>query len=171
MCRVINAACALLLVLTACSLGRQPADDDLFGSSVTPMDHDPSFTYVRKVFVDGNWVGSAGTGGSTVASGISLPVKWRPGLTAVVKWERCEPFFPENPVPDEEACKWHEKVVPIHEYDLVGATHLHIMPGDEVVIIPSMMGPNHPNYPGPGYPEKDFFADLEKAQSIKDDNE
>ena len=65
----------LSFLLAACS----PAidDDTLFGSSVTPMDHDPSLTYVNDVFIDGNWVGSAGTGGSTVANGITLPVKFR----------------------------------------------------------------------------------------------
>jgi hypothetical protein len=123
----------------------------MFGSSVTPMDHDPSDTFVRKVYVDGHWVGSAGTGGSIVADGITLPHKWHPGLTAKVGWERCEPYG--------KNCQWQEKIVPIHQYDEVGRTWLHIMSGNEVLIIPSMLAPNHPDYPGPGYPEKNFFAE------------
>ena len=160
---MLNLAPAVLLgvLLSACS----PAidDDTLFGSSVTPMDHDPSLTYVNDVFIDGNWVGSAGTGGSTVASGITLPVKWRPGLTAVVQWERCEPYG--------KNCVKHEKVVPIHPYDEVGRTWLHILPEGEVVIIPAMLAPDHPDYPGPGYPVKDFYRDIERAGLLKDDHE
>jgi hypothetical protein len=74
-----------------------------------------------------------------------------------VKWERCEAFDPKNPVPDEEACKWHELNVPVHEYDRVGRTWVHIVDDEQVLIIPSMLGPGHPDYPGPGMPTKSFI--------------
>lgn len=151
-------ACMTLLllmmvpVLAAC--GEDP--DARFGTGVTPMDHDPSDTFVRNVFVDGVWVGDAGTGGSTVCC-LTLPVRWHEGLQAKVRWERCDRFDRNNPVPDEKACKWHEKMVPIHPYDEVGMAWLHIVSDEEVLIIPSMLGPGHPDYPGPDLPEKDFF--------------
>jgi hypothetical protein len=156
--RATALAALLTLPLSAC-LPREtePDPDGSFGSSVTAMDHDPSDTFVRTVYVDGRWVGSAGTGGSIVLGGIVLPNRWRPGLTAVVKWERCDRFDEKRPVPDEQACRWTEKIVPIHRYDAVGATWLHILPGDHVLIIPSMLGPGHPDYPGPDLPTKDFF--------------
>jgi hypothetical protein len=148
--REITLAMLLALPLSAC-LPSEPAPDPngSFGSSVTAMDHDPSDTFVRTVYVNGRWVGEGGRGGKTVLGGISLPNRWRPGLTAVVKWERCEPYG--------KNCRWTEKVVPIHQYDEVGATWLHILPGDQVLIIPSMLAPGHPNYPGPDLPTKDFF--------------
>ncbi|MGY0611841.1 DUF3304 domain-containing protein [Luteimonas sp. A501] len=144
-----QACLALLLLMMVPALAACGEDPDArFGSSVTPMDHDPSDTFVRNVFVDGAWVGAAGTGGSTVCC-LVLPVHWHQDLQAKVRWERCEPYG--------KNCQWHEKTVSIHPYDRVGATWLHIISGDEVLIIPSMMAPNHPDYPGPGYPEKDFF--------------
>jgi hypothetical protein len=129
-----------------------------FGSSVTPMDHEPSDTFVRPVYVNGSWVGAAGTGGSTVAGALSLPAPWHPGLTVRVKWRRCFRFDKANPVPDSEACKWSEKNVLVHPYDHTGSAHLHILENDDVLIIPSMMFPRHPDYPGPGLPTKNFHT-------------
>ncbi|MDR0183171.1 DUF3304 domain-containing protein [Lysobacter arvi] len=143
------------LLLAAC-LPKEPEPDPngSFGSSVSAMDHDPSDTFVRNVYVNGKWVGEASGGGGIVAGGISLPNRWRPGLTAVVKWERCEPYG--------KNCRWTEKVVPIQKYDEVGHTDLHILEGGQVLIIPTMLDPQHPDYPGPGYPTKDFFRNTGK---------
>jgi hypothetical protein len=156
---------ALLASLVACA-PREPlhGPNDTFASSVTAMDHDPSDTFVPTVYVNGRWVGEASMGGGIVADGISLPYKWRPGLTAVVKWERCDRFDPKHPVPDEQACRWTEKVVPIHQYDDVGGTWLHILSDDQVLIIPSMLGPGHPDYPGPNLPTKDFFSNTSRER-------
>ena len=109
------------------------------------------------------WV-RGGRGGKTVLGGISLPYRWRPGLTAVVRWERCDRFDRNHPVPDEEACRWTEKVVPIQKYGEVGHTDLHLLEGDRVLIIPTMLDPRHPAYPGPGYPTKDFFHMPQKGK-------
>ena len=157
--RLQATACLVLLVLPLTACGpKEPDPNAMFGSSVTAMDYDPSDTFVRNVYIDGVWVGEGGRGGKTVASGISLPNQWHPGLTAVVKWERCDRFYPDHPAPDEKACHWTEKVVPIQKYgDEVGRTWLHLLANDQVLIIPSMLAPNHPDYPGPGYPTKDFF--------------
>ncbi|HEX8588777.1 DUF3304 domain-containing protein [Pseudomonas sp.] len=120
-----------------------------FGSSVTPMDHDMSDTFVRPVYVDGHWVGAAGTGGSTVAGALSLPAPWHPGLTVRVKWRRCEPYG--------KNCRWNEKHVLVHPYDYTARTWLHILENDDVLIIPSGMWPRHDDYPGPKFPQKNFY--------------
>ena len=149
----------VISLLAGCDApGRNEPDDGTFASSVTAMDHDPSDTFVRNVYVDGTWVGEASGGGGIVLGGISLPRRWHPGLTAVVRWERCDRFDRNNPVPDEKACRWTEKVVSIQRYDEVGHTDLHLLENDRVLIIPTMLDPEHPDYPGPGYPTKDFFA-------------
>lgn len=119
-----------------------------FGSSVTPMDHDMSDTFVRPVFVNGSGVGAAGRGGGTSLGALSLPAPWHPGLTVRVKWRRCEPYG--------ENCRWTEKDVLVHPYDHSGGTRLHILENDDVLVIPSMLGTRHPDYPGPGYPIKNF---------------
>lgn len=119
-----------------------------FGSSVIPMDHDMSDTFVRPVFLNGRGVGAAGTGGSTVAGALSLPAPWHPGLSVQVKWRRCQPYG--------KNCQWKERDVLVHPYDHAGGSHLHIMENDDVLIIPSMLTPRHPDYPGPSYPKKNF---------------
>jgi hypothetical protein len=127
-----------------------------FGTTVTPMDYEKSDTFVRPVYVNGGWVGAAGTGGKSVAGALSLPAPWHPGLTVRVKWRRCERFYKHNPIPDSEACHWTEKHVLVHPYDKSGGTNVHILENDDVLIIPTMLDPRHPDYPGPLYPEKDF---------------
>ncbi|UTA55649.1 hypothetical protein L3D22_07570 [Lysobacter soli] len=77
--RLATAGVALLALTLAACAPKQPDPDATFGSSVTAMDHDPSDTFVRNVFVDGTWVGEGGRGGKTVLGGISLPYRWRPG--------------------------------------------------------------------------------------------
>ncbi|WP_138984769.1 hypothetical protein, partial [Xanthomonas oryzae] len=37
--------------------GQSEEDDGMFSSTVDPMDNDPSDTFVRKVYIDGRWVG------------------------------------------------------------------------------------------------------------------
>jgi hypothetical protein len=135
-----------LPVLAGCQ--KPEKEPEFFGTTVTAMDHLPTDTFVRKVYIDGRGVGSAGQGGSMSASGVMLPVKWHPGLTARVKWQRCEPYG--------KNCKWHELDVPVHEYTAVGNTWVHILDDEHVLIIPSMLGPGHPDYPGPDIPEKNF---------------
>jgi hypothetical protein len=119
-----------------------------FGSGVTPMDHERSDTFVRPVYVNGIGVGEAGTGGSTSFGALSLPAPWHPGLTVRVGWRRCEPYG--------KNCHWTEKDVLVHPYDHSGGTQLHILENDDVLIIPSMLAPNHSDYPGPHYPTKNF---------------
>jgi len=135
-----------------------PPEPRYFGTAVSPMDHEISDTFVRPVYVNGGWVGEAGPAGSTVAGALSLPMPWHPGLTVRVKWRRCEAFYKEKPKPDSEACRWIEKDVLVHPYEFSGGTNLHILENDDVLIIPTMLAQNNPDYPGPGYPEKNFYA-------------
>jgi hypothetical protein len=149
----------LVLGLPALAGCKEPEkESEFFGSSVTPMDHLMTDTFVKEVYVDGHWVGSAGTGGSTVAGGIVLPNKWHPGLTARVKWQRCEPYG--------KNCKWHELNVPVHEYGAVLNTWVHIVDDQNVLVIPSYYPPDGPGYPGPGYSKKNFF-DKQQQEAYK----
>ncbi|WP_082060938.1 DUF3304 domain-containing protein [Pseudomonas abietaniphila] len=127
-----------------------PPKPRYFGTAVSPMDHERSDTFVRPVYVNGGGVGAASTGGSTTYGALGLPAIWHPGLTVRVKWRRCQPYG--------KNCRWIEKDVLVHPYDHSGGTNLHILENDDVLIIPTMLAPNNPDYPGPGYPEKNFYA-------------
>ncbi|WP_422506776.1 DUF3304 domain-containing protein [Stenotrophomonas sp. GZD-301] len=128
------------------------------GGSLTSMDYEPTDTFVRPVYVNGGGGDSAGTGGSTVLTAIGLPERWYPGLEVPVKWRRCArgTYYIPGEVQDE-GCRWVEKNVPVHPYTYVGRTWVHIYADDQVLVIPTMMGPNHPDYPSRDFPDKDFY--------------
>lgn len=152
----------LFLAALACALAacKQPVDDvtdNRVGGSLTSMDYEPTDTFVRPVYVNGRGGDSAGTGGSTVLSAISLPQRWHPGLTVHVKWRRCERGLYYDPdEPEDEGCHWVEKDVPVHPYTHVGRTWLHIFADEQVLVIPAMLAPGHPDYPGADSPYKSF---------------
>ena len=157
---VLHAAtlAAVALTMAGCNPPERSSDPNArVGGSLTSMDYEPTDTYVDVVYVNGRGGDSAGTGGSTVLSAISLPQRWHPGLTVRVKWRRCRAFYADRPETEEEACRWIEKDVPVHPYTYVGRTWLHIFADDEVLVIPSMKGPNHPDYPGAEFPYKNFY--------------
>lgn len=125
------------------------------------MDYEPTDTFVRPVYVNGRGGDSAGAGGSTVLSAISLPQRWHPGLTVHVKWRRCARGTYYIPgIPQDEGCRWIEKDVPVHPYTHVGHTWLHIFADDHVLVVPAMLAPNHPEYPGAGFPHKNFNEEI-----------
>ncbi|WP_128097363.1 DUF3304 domain-containing protein [Stenotrophomonas sp. HMWF003] len=153
----IAALAAVVLTLTSCKPPERSSDPNArVGGSLTSMDYEPTDTYVDVVYVNGRGGDIAGTGGSTVLGAISLPQRWHPGLTVRAKWRRCRAFYVDRPETEEEACRWIEKYVPVHPYTYVGRTWLHIFADDEVLVIPSMKGPNHPDYPGAEFPYKNF---------------
>jgi len=157
---VLHAAtlAAVALTMAGCNPPERSSDPNArVGGSLTSMDYEPTDTFVRPVYVNGRGGDSAGTGGSTVLSAISLPQRWHPGLTVHVRWRRCaRGTFYVPGVPQNEGCRWVEKDVPAHPYTYVGRTWLHIFADDEVLVIPSMKGPNHPDYPGAESPYKSF---------------
>jgi len=145
------------LTMAGCTAPERSSDPNArVGGSLTSMDYEPTDTFVRPVYVDGRGGDSAGTGGSTVLSAISLPQRWHPGLTVRAKWRRCRAFYADRPETEEEACRWIEKDVPVHPYTYVGSTWLHIFADDQVLVIPAMLGPGHPDYPGAESPYKSF---------------
>ncbi|NZA28501.1 DUF3304 domain-containing protein [Luteimonas sp. SJ-92] len=154
----------LFPVLAACGNGSAYTDpatgERTFGSSVTLMRHNPTDTLARSGMVESAWGGPAGTGGTAVCC-VSFPVRWRQGLQAKLCRERSEPFDRENPVLGEEACDRHENVLSVHQYEKLGRTWLHISSDSEVLVIPSMVGPGHPEHHGLDFPAKDYFSERE----------
>ncbi|KMM93757.1 DUF3304 domain-containing protein [Pseudomonas lundensis] len=97
----------------------------------------------------------------------SLPVKWHPGLTVVVEWEKDpDPYaygrWPERVFSDawsermkEHKTRYtrHRAVVPVAPYERLGAIDVHFLPCNQVAVSAVAMLPGQPGYPF-NFPQK-----------------
>ena len=122
-----------------------------------------------------NWFSVNGGGGPNISpySGggkqnccVSLPVKWHPGLTVVVEWEKDpDPYASANWPPlgtdgyraayKLHAAKYtrHRAVVPVAPYERLGAIDVHFLPCNQVAVSAVAMLPGQPGYPF-NFPQK-----------------
>ena len=123
-----------------------------------------------------NWFSVNGGGGPNISpySGggkqnccASLPVKWHPGLTVVVEWEKDpDPHaygrWPERMFSDEWRKRMdehethytrHRAVVPVAPYERLGAIDVHFLPCNQVAVSAVAMLPGQPGYPF-NFPQK-----------------
>ena len=139
-----------ILVLAACSSNERTPES--YSANISPYNH--TGDYIHQFYVDGAGGGNSrpyGGGGSFVCC-ISYPAKWRPGLSAQVKWTTSS-GNPRDTGPEAAVEHWHEKTVPIDKYDVLGGTlNVHFLPGSEVRLIISNKGAGAKDYPGPAYP-------------------
>ena len=90
----------------------------------------------------------------------SLPVKWHPGLTVVVEWEKDpDPHAYVNWPPlgtdgyraayKLHAAKYtrHRAVVPVARYERLGVVNVHFLPCNQVAVTAGLMMPRTPKYP------------------------
>ena len=104
-------------------------------------------------------------GGKQVCCG-ALPRHWRPGLRAIVEWEKdpaprdyanwSEPMFSDawNQRAKEHQSRYtrHSATVGIPPYDEhVCALQVHFLPCDQVRVSTTCFGPAHPDYPDKAY--------------------
>ena len=113
------------------------------GVGITGIDHLPEYMSVSQFYVDGYSAFQAGTGASTVCCA-SLPSRWRPNLSAEVRWH----------VTNWRDCDWtlHVRRVPVERYDEPGRLWVHFMADGAVRVISSGPGPGNSAYPGPHDP-------------------
>ncbi|MDR0183168.1 DUF3304 domain-containing protein [Lysobacter arvi] len=151
----------LLSMLVLTSLVRPSHDEPpapavpaaMFGTQIVPMDHERGDTFVRSVRVKDRDLGPAPRGRPARPDhrfeSIYLPYSWRPGLTVVVEWERCN-HLPFGKTDAEPLCRRIEKTVVVEKYDYeVNHAWLHILPDDQARIILDLRAPGEPGYPGP----------------------
>ena len=122
-----------------------------------------------------NWFSVNGGGGPNLAPYgygggqnccASLPVKWHPGLTVVVEWEKDpDPYASANWPPlgtdgyraayKLHAAKYtrHRAVVPVAPYERLGAIDVHFLPCNQVAVSAVAMLPGQPGYPF-NFPQK-----------------
>jgi hypothetical protein len=110
---------------------------------------------VPQFFVDGYYgsnVGREGGGGSDVCC-VSLPRRWRPGLSVEVRWA-VDDFTHEKPA-EVEVGNFDSVVgggtfiaqVPVERYEPAEHLWVHFFPGGKVRVISSMPGSGGPKHP------------------------
>ena len=91
----------------------------------------------------------------------TLPVKWHPGLTVVVEWEKDpNPFdsayWPKPRYSDawrkaarEHEAKYtrHRAVVAVAPYEVLGLINVHFLPCNQVAVSAGATYPGRPDYP------------------------
>jgi hypothetical protein len=124
----------------AVSLSACEVKEEWVGTGLTGIDHLADHLSVQRFSMNGCGGFQAGKGGSTVGCA-SLPLVWRPDLTAVVRWNvtNWRDCFGEN----------FETVVPVERYEEVGQVWVHFLPDGVVRVVSSGPGPGNPKYPGP----------------------
>ncbi|EHK64467.1 hypothetical protein KYC_20794 [Achromobacter arsenitoxydans SY8] len=130
----------LFALLTACDSGS--AKEDMVPVSLTGIDHLADHLSVQDFGVNGTGGFQAGKGGRIVCC-VSLPRKWRPDLSVVVRWH----------ITNWQGCDWesYERRVPVDRYDKVGSLYIHFMADGSVRAVSSNINPAYanPDYPGP----------------------
>ena len=118
---------------------------------------------INRFSVNGNGgpnIGPYGGGGKQNCCA-PMPVKWHPGLTVVVEWEKdtdpyaygrwTEAMFSDawNKRMDEHKKHYthHRAVVPVARYERLGVVNVHFLPCNQVAVTAGLMMPGTPNYP------------------------
>ncbi|WP_407596270.1 DUF3304 domain-containing protein [Pseudomonas aeruginosa] len=148
---------AVLSGLTACSSG-------LPKNIPTPIEgYNHTSAAINGFTVNGSGGSNFGPhlGGGSQTCCISLPEKWRPGLTVVVAWEKdpdphaygrwVEPMYSpawnKRMEKHESYYTHHRAVVEVPPYDDIGAIDVHFLPCDQVKVVAALFGYGHPQYP------------------------
>ncbi|MDN7673519.1 DUF3304 domain-containing protein [Burkholderia oklahomensis] len=101
---------------------------------------------IGRFYVDGTWGGNVpsriGSGGGTIICCVSLPNKWRPGLTVTVEWRNDE-MFKKDPE------SMTSRVVPVEKYEYFSDGFLWVLffPGDKIKVYASQWMPGFPGFP------------------------
>jgi hypothetical protein len=159
--RLTGLVLALLLVG-----GCRATESELLGAEIEGYNH--TSAAINRFTVNGAGgpnIGPYGGGGKQVCCG-SIPRHWRPGLRAIVEWEKDpDPRADANWPPlgtdgFREAYKKHAAnytrhsvTVEIPQYDQPGPIVVHFLPCDQVRVAAASVSFGHPNYPY-NYPPK-----------------
>ena len=131
----------LALCLMSCKAGSR---EETVGAGLTGLDHLAEHLSIQEFSVNGTHGHQAGRGGRTVCC-VSLPAKWRAGLTVNVRWG---------------VTNWkrrvysrYEREVPVEPYDEIGQLYVHFLHNGDVRVITSMYAAwgRGGYYPGPSY--------------------
>ena len=152
----------LVILINALSLQgcTQPVPDRL-GAPIEGYSH--TSAAINRFSVNGNGgpnLAPNGYGGGQMCCA-PLPVKWHPGLTVVVEWEKDPtPYDSVNwPKPRysdawrkaarENEAKYtrHRAVVPVARYERLGVVNVHFLPCNQVAVTAGLILPGTAGYP------------------------
>ena len=135
---------ALLAALSLSACAGLDLDDEDDSPKTAPaqvgiVNHTGNYIYSASVNGAGGGKMSAWSAGTANICCASIPMVWRPGLKARVRWNM--PIGPKDVI--------KEKIVEVEKYDRPGSIYLHFFPNDEIRIVVTRLDPNHPNHPVP----------------------
>ena len=151
----------LVMLISALSLqGCADATPDRLGAPIEGYSHTSAAIRFSVNKNGGPNVGPYGGGGKQNCCA-TLPVKWHPGLTVVVEWEKDpDPYaYADWPKPRysdawrkaarEHEAKYtrHRAVVAVAPYEGLGVVNVHFLPCNQVAVTAGLMMPRSPNYP------------------------
>lgn len=154
------ARAALLPLLALCLISCKVAGrEETVGAGLTGLDHLAAHLSIQNFSVNGTHGHQAGRGGRTVCC-VSLPAKWRSGLTvkvqwAVTNWKR-------------RVYTYYEREVPVEPYEEIGNLYVHFLRNGDVRVVTSMYAAwgRGGYYPGPSYDtvlDKQPWTDYKRA--------
>lgn len=134
-------------------LHRKP--EQFVGTSVGGVHHMGSRYAIYEFFVDGSWgsnVGREGGGGSLVCC-VAIPKKWRPGMTADIRWDVLH--LPDDAPLEHDPSKarnvesagMYRATVPVERYGQPGKLWVHFFPDGRVRVVVSNVGPEGAKHP------------------------
>ena len=152
-----------LLVMLVGALSLQGCADsipDRLGAPIEGYSH--TSAAINRFSVNKNGgpnIGPYGGGGKQNCCA-TLPVKWHPGLTVVVEWEKDPDSHASANWPPLgtdgyraayklHAAKYtrHRAVVAVAPYERLGVVNVHFLPCNQVAVTAGLMMPHTPNYP------------------------
>lgn len=143
----------LLLVLPGCRVDQSELEHR--GTAVAITGYNYTIEGIQEFYVDGAWGGGvsigAGTGGVCC---VSVPDKWRPGLSVKVSWRRSDCRGDKKqrcPERMEDLDKWPmlqmEKIIPVEPYERPNDIQVMFLPNDEIKVYVFDADPIHPSHP------------------------
>jgi hypothetical protein len=125
------------------------------GVSFSGVQHMGSRYAVSGFYVDGGYGSNIGRGGGGgMICCVALPEKWRPGMTAEIRWNVLHwsdnaPIHldPSTPEIVDDAGTYRAAKVPVEKYDEPGMLWVHFFPGGLVRVVVSNVGPQNDEYP------------------------
>ncbi|MEC4238663.1 DUF3304 domain-containing protein [Pseudomonas sp. DSV-1] len=153
-----------LLVMFIAGMALQGCADSLpdrLGAPIEGYSH--TSAAINRFSVNGNGgpnLAPYGYGGGQMCCA-TLPVKWHPGLTVVVEWEKDpNPYDSANWPKPRYSDAWlkaarekeaqytrHRAVVTVAPYERLGVVNVHFLPCNQVAVTAGLMMPRSPNYP------------------------
>lgn len=144
---------SLTLLLTACTTSagssRTPDRDEgdrWVPTTIVGFHHLGNKFSIPEFYLNDGWAGNLGRdkGGGGHLCCVKLPIKWKPHLTAEVRWRVIEWSNEQGNRFAYKSEKAYVAKVPIEKYDDLGDLYIHFFPSGRVRIIPSMYSPLSP---------------------------